>query len=68
MSWGIVYRTLSTHLIKKAGNTETSAQTDSMTLIQRFGCALNLNVHYQMLILDGVYVGDDYGKNRFHLI
>ena len=27
-----------------------------MTLIQRFGSALNLNIHFQMLLLDGVYV------------
>ncbi len=26
-----------------------------MTLIQRFGSALNLNVHFHMLMLDGVY-------------
>ena len=52
---GIVYRTLSTHLIKKAGYTKASAETGSVTLIQRFGSALNLNVHYHMLFLDGVY-------------
>ncbi len=61
----IVYRTLSTHLIKKAGYTKASAQTGSVTLIQRFGSALNLNVHYHMLFLDGVYAEDDYGKQRF---
>ncbi len=27
-----------------------------MTLIQRFGAALNLNIHFHMLFLDGVYV------------
>lgn len=27
-----------------------------MTLIQRFGSALNLNIHLHMLFLDGVYV------------
>ena len=32
-----------------------------MTLIQRFGSALNLNIHFHMLFLDGVYVG---GSNR----
>ena len=29
-----------------------------MTLIQRFGSALNLNIHFHMLFLDGVYVDD----------
>jgi len=42
---GIVYRALSTQLIKKAGYTKATAQTGSVTLIQRFGSALNLNVH-----------------------
>ncbi|RXY50338.1 IS91 family transposase, partial [Klebsiella pneumoniae] len=64
----IVYRTLSTHLINKAGYTKASAQTGSVTLIQRFGSALDLNVHYPMLFLDGVYAEDDYGKHRFHRV
>lgn len=29
-----------------------------MTVIQRFGSALNLNVHFHMLIPDGVYLTD----------
>jgi hypothetical protein len=29
---------------------------------------LNLNVHFHMLYLDGVFVEDDYGKIRFHRI
>jgi len=29
---------------------------DSLTLIQRFGSALNLNIHFHMIFLDGVYV------------
>jgi hypothetical protein len=65
---GIVYRTLSTHLIKQAGFNKASAQTGSVTLIQRFGSALNLNVHFHMLFLDGIYVEDDYGKQRFHRV
>jgi len=64
----IVYRTLSTHLIKKASFTKTTAQSGSVTLIQRFGSALNLNVHYHMLFLDGVYAEDDYGNQRFHRV
>jgi hypothetical protein len=42
----IVYRTIATHLIKKAGHTHKSARTGAVTLIQRFGSALNLNVYY----------------------
>ena len=41
---GIVYRAMATHLIKKAGFTRRTAHTGAVTLIQRFGGALNLNV------------------------
>ena len=37
-----------------------------MTLIQRFGSALNLNVHFHMLFLDSVYADNGHGKQRFH--
>jgi hypothetical protein len=60
---GIAYRAISTHIIKKAGHTKTTAHTGAVTLIQRFGSALNLNVHLHMLYLDGVYVEDNnYGS------
>ena len=53
---GIVYRTLATHQVRKAGYTHRSASTGAVTLVQRFGSALNLNIHFHMLLLDGVYV------------
>ena len=31
------------------------ARTGAVTLIQRFGSALNLNIHFHMLFLDGAY-------------
>lgn len=77
---GIVYRTLSTHLIKKAGYSKATVRTGAVTLIQRFGSALNLNVHFHMLFLDGVYAqstrcargagsaDDAWGKLRFHRV
>ncbi|ODB89173.1 transposase [Candidatus Thiodiazotropha endoloripes] len=63
---GIVYRAISSHLIKKSGFTRKTAQTGAVTLIQRFGSALNLNVHFHMLFLDGVYTTMPWGKSRFH--
>jgi hypothetical protein len=63
---GIVYRALSAQLIQKAGFTRKRAQTGAVTLIQRFGSALNLNVHFHMLFLDGVYTITPWGKSRFH--
>jgi hypothetical protein len=41
---GIVYRCVATHLIKKAGFSRKTAQAGAVTLIQRFGSALNLNI------------------------
>ena len=51
-------------LVKKKGvlkwsivhefNTPQTAQTGAVTLIQRFGSALNLNIHLHMLFFDGV--------------
>ena len=38
----IVYRCIANHLIKKAGLTHKTAKTGGITLIQRFGSALNL--------------------------
>ena len=52
---GIVHRAIATHLVHKAGYTKTTAQTGAVTLIQCFGGALNLNIHFHMLFLDGVY-------------
>lgn len=40
-------------------------QTGSVTVIQRFGSALNLNVHFHALFLDGAYVTGVDGELRF---
>ena len=48
--------TNSAHLIKAAGYHKSTAQTGAVTLIQRFWSALNLNIHFHILFLDGVYV------------
>ncbi len=63
---GIVRRAISAHLIQKAGFTRKTAQTGTVTLIQRFGSALNLNVHFHMLFVDGIYTTTPWGKSRFH--
>jgi len=62
---GIVYRTIATHLIHTAGHTHDTAHTGAITFIQRFGSALNLNVHFHMLFLDGVYVSNKANKLAF---
>ena len=65
---GIVYRCIATHLIRKAGFTRKTARTGAVTLIQRFGSALNLNVHFHMLFLDGVYIERADGGLRFRWV
>jgi len=60
---GIVYRAIATHLTRKAGYTKATARTGAVTLIQCFGGALNLNIHYHLLFLDGVYI-DSADKSR----
>ena len=65
---GIVYRVISMHLVKKAGYPRKAARTGAVTLIQRFGSALNLNIHFHMLILDGVYADRQDGSARFHRV
>ena len=66
---GIVYRAIATHLIHKAGYTRKTAHTGAVTLIQCFGRALNLNIHFHMLFLDGVYIaGANAASARFHRV
>ena len=42
--------------------------TGAVTLIQRFGSALNLNIHFHILFLDGVYVYHDNRPPRFQRV
>jgi len=64
----IAYRAIATHLTRKAGYTKTKAHTGAVTLIQRFGGALNANIHFHMLFLDGVYLDNKHGSSRFHWV
>jgi hypothetical protein len=41
-------------------------QCGAVTFVQRFGDALNLNVHFHSLVLDGVYAAGPSGALRFH--
>ena len=46
----------------------TEGATGAVTLIQRFGSALNLNIHFHILFLDGVYVYRDNRPPRFQRV
>ncbi len=65
---GIVYRVIATYLIKKAWFSRKTARTGAVTLIQRFGSALNLTIHFHMLFVDGVYVERPDGLLRFRWV
>jgi len=65
---GIVYRCIATHLIREAGFSRKTARTGVVTLIQRFGSALNLNIDFPMLFLDGLYVERGDGALRFRWV
>lgn len=44
----IIHRGISAHIVNKAEFTHKQAKTGAVTLIQRFGSALNLNIHFHM--------------------
>ena len=63
---GIVTRALSSAVIRRAGlGPGQGAQTGIVTFIQRYGSALNLNVHLHLLVPDGAYTFE-HDKPHFH--
>ena len=62
---GIVHRVIAGWLADQAGVPRDTAQCGVVTLIQRFGSALNLNIHFHKLFLDGVY-SFDRARPKFH--
>lgn len=58
--FNIIIRTISTFYKKRSKL--KNIETGSVTVIQRFGGALNLNTHFHILFMDGVYDV----KNNFH--
>jgi hypothetical protein len=51
----VVHRVLTRVLLQQAGLKAAEAESGTVTLIQRFGSAANLNIHPHCLVLDGVY-------------
>jgi hypothetical protein len=65
----IIIRAIETDLIHRAGLTRASGpQTRVVTLVQRFGSALNLNIHLHIIALDGIYTVGKSGKAKFHRV
>ncbi len=66
---GIVQRVIAGWLADRTGVDRATAQCGAVTLIQRFGGALNVNIHFHMLWFDGVYeanVKQPQRKPRLH--
>ena len=63
----IIYRAISTDIIHRSGHLKKQAKTGAVTYIQRFGSALNLNIHFHMLFLDGV-VTQERGQSKFKYV
>jgi hypothetical protein len=62
---GVVYRTISGHLLARARVRRAAGRSGAVALIQRFGSALNLDVHFHMIFVDGVYVTEGSGAPVF---
>jgi len=55
----VVHRVFSGFLVGQVGLKPGQADSDVVTLIQRFGSAANLNIHLHCLVLGGVYQQTD---------
>jgi hypothetical protein len=54
-----IWRELSRWYERRAAELgDPGGSTGAVVVVQRFGSALNLNVHFHMLLLDGVFVAD----------
>ena len=65
-------RTLFAALRRRAreryGSSARKAQCGAVTFVQRFGDALNLNLHFHTLVLDGVYLESASGQLHFDVL
>ena len=55
----IIRRTIGQYYVNQAvkqGATRSAVQPGSVTFVQRFGGSLNLNLHYHVVFLEGVFV------------
>ena len=65
----ITTSTVNAYYRQKAGVKKTQAKTGAVTLIQRFGGAINLNVHFHQLFIDGSYgLDDNKAPTEFHAV
>jgi hypothetical protein len=64
---GVLFRAVQRHLRTWAQTRRLGdARRGAIIVVQRFGGALNLNVHLHALVLDGVFARAGDGQLRFH--
>jgi hypothetical protein len=64
---GVFLRAVLGHLRRRArARGAGDGRSGAVAIIQRFGAALNVNVHTHALVLDGVFAEDGCGGLRFH--
>ena len=63
----IIHRAIATDIIHRAEYLKKQANTGAVTYIQRFGSALNLNIHFHMLFLEGV-ITQECGQSKFKCV
>ena len=63
----IIHRAIATDIIHRAEYLKKQANTGAVTYIQRFGSALNLNIHFHMLFLEGV-ITQECGRSKFKCV
>ncbi|MBC7427635.1 MAG: transposase [Bacteriovorax sp.] len=63
----IFHRSINRHYLKKAKLLKIfNPKVGAITVVQRFGGGLNLNVHFHSLYLDGVFYENGQGLEVFH--
>lgn len=63
------HRLISRHYESKARKYNLkNPKTGAVTVVQRFGGALNLNVHFHTIYIDGVFYENEYGEEAFREI
>lgn len=64
----IAHLVIGTYYRKKAGLGAKNSKSGAVTLIQRFGGSLNLNIHFHQLFVDGCYELNKEGEpTDFHI-
>ena len=61
----IIHCAISTYIVNKAGFSNKQAKSGAVTLIHRFGSALNLNIHFHMLFLEAAISENTWGETTF---